>query len=287
MSKTLSPLRYPGGKSRGAEKIFEYIPARTKNICSPFFGGGSVELLCAKNGMNVYGYDAFLPLVDFWKCLIKRPKELAILVAGWWSTGTNGLSKDFEAQKEYNKLKAELLSSKISQLERAALFYVINRTSFSGSTLSGGVTEGNPRFTASSVDRILEFKTLNDTKNISINCLDFRVSIKKNRRKMMYLDPPYWLKTNLYGKKGDLNFQEKDHVDLFNLLSKCKKWVLSYNDSKIIRETYKDYEIVPLEWAYGMKNYSGKKSENKKKKSMPKSSEVLILSKDVEKTLRL
>ena len=89
--KLLSPgrplLRYPGGKFRGAKKIFEFIPADTKEICSPFLGGGSVELLCANNGMKVYGYDRFLPLVDFWNCLIKKPDELAQLVAGWWSTG--------------------------------------------------------------------------------------------------------------------------------------------------------------------------------------------------------
>ena len=136
LKSSKSLLRYPGGKSRGAKQIFEFIPADTKEICSPFFGGGSVELMCANNGMRVYGYDKFLPLVDFWNCLIKKPDELVQLVAGWWSTGTNGLSEEFEERKEYQKLKAELLSPKLSQLERAALFYVINRTSFSGSALS-------------------------------------------------------------------------------------------------------------------------------------------------------
>ena len=89
--KLLSPghplLRYPGGKFRGAEKIKKYIPTDTKEICSPFLGGGSVELLCANGGMRVYGYDKFEPLVDFWNCLIKKPDELAQLVAGWWSSG--------------------------------------------------------------------------------------------------------------------------------------------------------------------------------------------------------
>ena len=64
----------------------------------------------------------------------------------------------------------------------------------------------------------------------------------------------------------------------FLLRQQRRTTVMRYNDSKIIRETYKDYEIVPLEWAYGMKNYSGPKGEKKKKKAMPKSSEVLILS---------
>ena len=281
--KIRSPLRYPGGKSRGAEKIFEFIPAGTKEICSPFFGGGSIELMCANNGMMVYGYDKFLPLVDFWNYLIKKPDELAQLIAGWWSTGTNGLSEEFEERKEYQKLKTELLSPELSQLERAALFYVINRTSFSGSALSGGVTAGNPRFTESSIQRILEFKDVNNTENITVECLDFTKSIEKNKQKLMYLDPPYWLESKLYGEKGDLNFQEKDHLELFKILSKAKKWILSYNDSAIVRETYRDYQIIPLEWAYGMKNYNGPtKNKNgkkiKKKKTMPKSSEVLILN---------
>ena len=285
LKSSKSILRYPGGKSRGAKQIFEFIPADTKEICSPFFGGGSVELMCANNGMRVYGYDKFLPLVDFWNCLIKNPDELAQLVAGWWSTGTNGLSEEFEERKEYQKLKAELLSPKQSQLERAALFYVINRTSFSGSALSGGLTAGNPRFTESSVQRILEFKDANNTENITVECLDFRESIEKNKQKLMYLDPPYWLESKLYGEKGNLNFQEKDHLALFKILTKTKKWVLSYNDSKKVREIYHDYRIVPMEWAYGMKNYNGptknkkgEKIKNKNKKQMPKSSEVLILN---------
>ena len=278
LKSSKSLLRYPGGKSRGAKQIFEFIPADTKEICSPFLGGGSVELMCANNGMRVYGYDKFKPLVHFWNCLIKKPDELAQLVAGWWSTGTNGLSEEFEERKEYHKLKTELLSPKPSQLERAALFYVINRTSFSGSALSGGVTAGNPRFTESSVQRILEFKDANKTKNITVECLDFRESIEKNKQKLMYLDPPYWLESKLYGKKGDLNFQEKDHLALFEILTKTKKWVLSYNDSKKVREVYHDYRIIPLEWAYGMKNYTGPTGEDKIKTTMPKSSEVLILN---------
>ena len=285
LKSSKSLLRYPGGKSRGAKQIFEFIPADTKEICSPFLGGGSVELMCANNGMRVYGYDKFKPLVHFWNCLIKKPDELAQLIAGWWSTGTNGLSEEFEERKEYQKLKTELLSPELSQLERAALFYVINRTSFSGSALSGGVTAGNPRFTESSIQRILDFKDVNNTKNITVKHLDFTKSIEKNKQKLMYLDPPYWIKSKLYGEKGDLNFQEKDHLALFEILTKTKKWVLSYNDSKKVREIYHDYRIVPMEWAYGMKNYNGptknkkgEKIKKKKKKQMPKSSEVLILN---------
>ena len=39
-----SPLRYAGGKSRGVMEISHFIPQETKVICSPFIGGGSIEL---------------------------------------------------------------------------------------------------------------------------------------------------------------------------------------------------------------------------------------------------
>ena len=72
-----SPLRYPGGKSRAVSIISKYIPKDTTQLCSPFFGGGSLELACAQSGIRVYGYDIFGPLVDFWKLLLTNPKKLA------------------------------------------------------------------------------------------------------------------------------------------------------------------------------------------------------------------
>ena len=53
-----------------------------------------------------------------------------------------------------------------------------------------------------------------------------------------------------------------------------------YNDSKKIRNVYSDYKIIPLKWGYVMKNVS---KNNEGKKSMKKSSEVLILSHEISK----
>ena len=79
--KTRSPLRYPGGKSRAVTKIVDkyIIPniPESKKVCSPFFGGGSIEIDLAKRGFRVYGYDAYPPLVNFWQVLLKNPSKLA------------------------------------------------------------------------------------------------------------------------------------------------------------------------------------------------------------------
>src|SRR5690349_20192389 len=72
-----SLLRYPGGKTRGIEAITQYFPSNIKEMCSPFFSGGSIELFLASKGIRVYGYDIFKPLTEFWQCVVESPHELA------------------------------------------------------------------------------------------------------------------------------------------------------------------------------------------------------------------
>ncbi len=119
-----SPLRYPGGKTRAVETITSFFPKDLKQMISPFFGGGSVELASAAKGTEIIGFDVFKPLVEFWQCLLQEPGALAAEVEKHYPL----LKKDFyRLQKEqtYSKIK----------LERAAIYYVLNRSSFSGATL--------------------------------------------------------------------------------------------------------------------------------------------------------
>ena len=50
-----SVLRYPGGKSRGVDILLQYIPKNIRKMCSPFFGGGSLEITCSNMGMQIFG----------------------------------------------------------------------------------------------------------------------------------------------------------------------------------------------------------------------------------------
>ena len=277
LAKTLSPLRYPGGKSRAVELITEkyIIPnlSKKQKICSPFFGGGSIELHLANNGNKVTGYDDFGPLVDFWKVLKKNPKKLFKEVSSYKKLSKKGFK---ELQIQFRGK-----SESYTQTKRAALFYVLNRTSFSGTTLSGGMAVDYdkpersldrrlPRFRKSSRDRIRDFSV----KNFTISKMSFRKSIEKNKKSLIYADPPYFIqnKGSLYGNQGDKMFTEKDHEDLAHILNKMKnkKWILSYNNDKHVRRLYSGRRIEEVEWAYGM---SGVKSRKKKH-----SSEILILS---------
>ncbi|MBT4327384.1 MAG: DNA adenine methylase [Candidatus Nitrosopelagicus sp.] len=255
-----SPLRYPGGKSRAAKKLFDYVPSGTKTLCSPFFGGGSFEIYCAQNGIQVRGYDVFESLVFFWQELLNSPKKLADKVATY-KPGEFSKEQFYNLQKSHPDTTDPFMS--------AVEFYVLNRTSFSGSTLSGGMANYkgiNPRFTESSIERIRNFKVKNI---ISVEKKDFTKSInlKKHKNDLLYLDPPYLIENNLYGNKGDLQKNFK-HDKLLIELKKRESWILSYNDSDVIRSMYEEFQFAEPEWSYGM-------SKSKKSK------EILILSNDL------
>lgn len=246
-----SLLRYPGGKTRGAKEILKYFPSMIDRVCSPFLGGGSIELELANKGIQVFGYDVFEPLTSFWQVLLKNPEGLMEAVRKYYPL-TN--SKFYSLQAEYMGIK--------DKKERAAVFFVLNRASFSGTTLSGGMSPGHPRFTPSIIDRLAEF----EIDNLIVENADFHDSLAKHTNDFLYLDPPYANGGKLYGEKGDVH-ESFNHEGLAEIITKRDGWILSYNDCKIVRELYGDFKKVNLEWAYGM-------NTNKK------SNELLILSKD-------
>jgi len=274
-----SPLRYPGGKSRAVKEIWKYIePLEPKTLCSPFFGGGSLEIFCAQQEIKVKGYDKFRPLVDFWQELLKNPQKLAEEV----KKHRPGEFTENDYKKLQNKhLKRNHLKNK-DRLESATEFYVLNRTSYSGNPLAVGMARWkfkdgspdiNPRFTDSSVERLKNFKIKKNF--LSVKHMDFKKSIKEDESDLMYLDPPYMIKSKIYDTKDkEGNLENFDHEGLAKILKKDKKkkWILSYNNIDVIKELYDGHKIIDenlKEWSYGM-------SKDKK------SREMLIFSKNIK-----
>jgi DNA adenine methylase len=249
-----SPLRYPGGKTRAIKHLLPHIPEG--DICSPFLGGGSLELVLSKD-RTVYAYDAFYPLYNFWDCLLTEKDYLVEQVKKLHPL-------DKETFKALRMLLRGYAPSQGKSVELAAAYFAINRSSFSGATLSGGFSQqaAEGRFNENSIKRLANF----DAPNLKVGFAGFEESIEQHENCFLYLDPPYFLeeKSKLYGKNGDMH-EGFDHKLLHSLLTNRQNWLLCYNDCEFIREHYSDYEIVAAEWAYGM---------NKSKKS----NEVFIIS---------
>ncbi|MFT3703715.1 MAG: DNA adenine methylase [Agriterribacter sp.] len=247
-----SLLRYPGGKTRAVEFISQFFPENLHALVSPFLGGGSIELAAASRGITVYGYDVFNPLVEFWQCLLKNPYDLA-----------DEVERYFPLSKESFYTLQQTQTTFKTKLQRAAVYYVLNRSSFSGSTLSGGMSPEHPRFTKTAIERIRNFHN----PNIIVKKADFKSSLEDHPSLFAYLDPPYLIKNSLYGKKGNTH-KDFDHEGLAVLLQKRQKWILSYNDCDEIRKMYSKFKMIKPDWKYGMS-----KDKNSK--------ELLILSNDM------
>jgi len=262
--KNVSPLRYPGGKTRAC-KIIDNIIIQYfdmdyfDTVVSPFFGGGSFEFyLQNKYRLYLIVNDKFTPLYNFWK-QVKLDKTVLC----------EELRKIKSVSKEqFMDYRKTIMNLNDDILEQSIQYFIINRCSFSGSTLSGGFSEeaSKKRFTTSSINKI---ETL-DFRNIEIynnDFYDFINNLSINSKTLLFLDPPYYLKSKskLYGNNGDMH-ESFNHNLLFELLNTRKNWIITYNNCDYIRDLYKDYIIIDINWSYSMNTSKS-------------SSEIIIISK--------
>jgi len=262
--KNVSPLRYPGGKTRACKIIDGVLSQHFRmdsfdTIISPFFGGGSFEFyLQNKYGVKLIVNDKFTPLYNFWN-QVKLNKTVLC----------EELRKITAVSKEqFAAYRASIMGLNDNVLQQSIQYFVINRCSFSGSTLSGGFSEeaSKKRFTPSSINKIAAL----DFTNIEIHNRDFSDFINgvegTSDKALMFLDPPYYLesKSKLYGNNGDMH-EGFNHQQLFDMLTTKKNWIITYNNCTHIRNLYKDYTILDVNWSYGMN-------------ASKESSEIIILS---------
>jgi len=250
MDDMKSPLRYPGGKTRACKTLLDIVDREhldTSEVVSPFTGGGSFEFhLRDTRRTTLILNDKFQPLVSFWRAC-KHDKDR--LCAELHKVHARGVSKD-----DFKRMRESILDEP-DALERAVKYFVINRCSFSGATLSGGFSEesSKKRFTTSSIDRVRDL----DLSDVDVHDEDFTTFLAthgKGRKGFVFVDPPYYLdkRSKLYGNRGDLH-ETFDHEGLRRALGGVERdWVLTYNDSPYIRELYKDYDIIDVSWSYGM-----------------------------------
>ena len=242
-----SPLRYVGGKTRAIKFLQQYIPRGTTEMVSPFIGGGSFELDCASRGIQVKAYDSFLPLTDFWFYLIEEPELLANSIEAYYDI----------THDELRKWSKQLLVEE-HPLMRAIMFFILNRTTFGGTTINGGLyTNLHDRFTHSIIERIRKTRI----KNLTVDHLDFRQTLIRHKTELMYLDPPYVGQDRLYAYSKIFKSVFPHEWLATQLALRKGPWFLSYNEHKTIRALYHNHNIVKLKWKYGISNESKSSSE--------------------------
>jgi len=215
-----------------ARLINAYIPADTPKLVSPFFGGGSVELVAAKRGIAVDGYDTFRPLIDFWRMAIRHPWALAQKVRRW-------LEIPMTKQRFLSLKKMNLQDA--SSDTRALVYYLLNRYSFGNFGYSGSFSAGK-QITEYQLSRLESFRA----PGVRVTCADFEYVLGYAflGNCVIYADPPYAnISRHMYGRNGSTSGAKFDHDLFFRLLLDHEKWILSYNDTQDIRRRFAGYHF--------------------------------------------
>jgi DNA adenine methylase len=259
MPRTFSPLRYPGGKSRAVNRIFELMPMHFDEYREAMVGGGSVflKLLQNKIEVNFLINDIYYDLYCFWRFLKEKGNVM-------YEDIKNIRNYCDDGQKLFNCLNRNI---EWSDYQRAIRFFILNRITFSGTTNSGGYSKESyhKRFTINSIEKLKTVHPL--MKNVEVMNVDYKEILNfEGDTPFIFIDPPYMAnkKSKLYGEMGDLHC-EFNHKDLITSLKKCKyNWLLTIDDSDYIRNSFNNkykYNIFELDIQYGMDNIKGSKTK--------------------------
>ena len=268
MKSLKTPLRYPGGKSRACVKLETFLPDLRdyKEFREPFLGGGSVAIHITKKypHLDIWFNDVYEPLTNFWKTLqddgYKMFKRLQELKSRYPDRGS--------AKGLFLEAKEIVNDYTLSPLYRACAFYVINKCSFSGLTESSSFSAqaADSNFSMRGIEKLPGYTQI--IRNWKITNGRYQELLTDDRKVFTYLDPPYDIGSNLYGRKGSMH-KSFDH-DSFATI--CDRFVgpqlISYNSSQLVKDRFKDYEVGEFDLTYTMRSVGEYMREQKERKEL-------------------
>ena len=270
MKSYKTPLRYPGGKSRACTKMDQYFPDLRDYVefREPFLGGGSVAIHISKKypHLKITVNDLYEPLINFWLQLQKSGKELEENIKNYKSTHPEPIS----ARELFNESKKRVNDQKFDSLERASAFYIINKCSFSGLTESSSFSQqaSISNFSMRGIEKLSGYSELITNWNITNNTYEDLIENEIHDDIFMYLDPPYDIKDNLYGKKGEMH-KSFDH-DKF--AENCDKsdidMLVSYNSNQLVKDRFKDWTAAEFDLTYTMRSVGEYMRDQQKRKEL-------------------
>ena len=268
MKSLKTPLRYPGGKSRACVKLAEYLPDMKQftEFREPFLGGGSVALYITKQypDLQIWVNDLYEPLYNFWKELQHSGEEMTEQLKKLkieYSTPATAKNLFLESKELVNET-AE------SNLSRAVSFYIINKCSFSGlsesSSFSAQASDSN--FSMRGIDKLPAYTQL--VQNWKITNASYQKLLTDDRSVFTYLDPPYEIGSNLYGRKGNMH-KSFDHDGFASL---CDRFIgpqlISYNSSQLIRERFQGWTVAEFAHTYTMRSVGSYNTDQASRKEL-------------------
>ena len=261
-------LRYPGGKSRACPKMDPYFPdlRNYDEFREPFLGGGSVAIHITKKypNLNIWVNDLYEPLVNFWQQLQMFGNDLKQELSGYkLAHCTPELAREL-----FVSSKDMVNDVSISSLDRAVAFYIVNKCSFSGLTESSSFSlqASNSNFSLRGIEKLPEYSKLIEKWRITNYSYDYMMD--GNKGVFMYLDPPYDIKDNLYGRKGSMH-KGFDH-DKFaaDCDSNTMDMLVSYNSDQLVKDRFENWNAAEFDLTYTMRSVGEYMHDQKTRKEL-------------------
>ena len=265
-----TPLRYPGGKSRACTKMDPYFPdlRNYTEFREPFLGGGSVAIHVSKKypHLKITVNDLYEPLINLWVQLQTFGDELTEKIKEYKSNHPEPVS----AKELFLNSKEVINDKSIDDIERAAAFYIVNKCSFSGLTESSSFSQqaSNSNFSMRGIEKLPGYSEI--ISHWHINQYSYEYLMRENVHDgiFMYLDPPYDIKDNLYGKKGEMH----KHFDHDKFAEDCDKskinMMISYNSDQLIKERFKNWDATEFDLTYTMRSVGEYMRDQKQRKEL-------------------
>ncbi|WP_034641996.1 DNA adenine methylase [Desulfovibrio inopinatus] len=237
-----SPIPYVGGKSHLAGRLVDAFPEHT-TYCE-VFGGAAWVLFTKQPSRFEIVNDINNDLITFWRVvkyhLEEFYKELKFVLASrlWWT-----------------EWKTQLATGGLTDIQRAARFFVVQRQTFAGRVYGQSFRTGarcKPAFNLLRLEETLSQAHIR-LSSVTIEHLPYEKCIERFDRPetLFYIDPPYYNCEDRYGK--DI-FAKSDFTTLATQLSRIQgRFVLSLNDTPEVREIFQQFEITPVQARYTCK----------------------------------
>lgn len=254
---TLSPLRYPGGKSALAglfADLIEDLGLRDVVYVEPYAGGVGAGIALLREGIvrRLVINDIDPAVFAFWKSVTERNKDFV----EWVRTVPLTL-EEWTCQRQV--YRAEV----VDRFDLGRAFFYLNRTNRSG-VLNAGVIGGkaqsgqykiDARFNRDTlVERLLAIGEL--AESIEVSDLDGRSVILKygtDDSAFMYIDPPYVRA----GSQLYLNaFDARDHRALARIVADIPRadWLMTYDLAPVIERLYAGHFQAMLDLNYSARH---------------------------------
>lgn len=244
LSAHLSPLRYPGGKSKLIQYLYSHLQeSKRKTLYSPFAGGGSFELslLQAEVVENLHLNDLDYGIYSLWWSMLHMPSELIYRIQNIQPTRSMYFKAQHNIQQGFKGM---------NMIEAAWDTLIVNRLAYSGIAkahpLGGKNGDANQllaRWNPNTlIKRIINIARLAD--RITLYCEDaygFTEEAYWDCEGVVFIDPPYVVKGHaLYNHF----YTERDHTKLAFLLNQLYKGmpgadiIVTYDFDKLIIDNY-------------------------------------------------